>query len=216
MVSFVYHGESWFQHSSFPVSHLREIVIHSRAANSMDIDHVPWSSFSAFSFCPGMTPATFGDRPLKATNSSCLKDLKVPRAKKNKTGMNSYFILVWRKPACLSKLLTILVYSDYKKIKIKKKFVFKLGVSWKHKQTSGNPPASVSFQNQCCTIRNVVELQLKSMLFWKMCWWDEWWRWGKGASEEICLLNTERSAKLGAFSLTCNFYYNIFYHSSEL
>jgi len=62
------------------------------------------------------------------------------------------------------------------------------------------PPASVGFQNQCCTTGNAAELQLKC--YFERCIGEM--NDGGGIrmlQKEICLLNKQCSAKLEALSI---------------
>lgn len=205
--------ESWFPHRSF-LNFACEGHSHSWAAKTHTASLTLGNTHSLLEvsrlqpYAGHLSSLWWRQAYLRPQNPSCLKNLKVP--KKYKIGMNSYFTLVWWKPVCLSKFIC---HSGL--IRPQKKFK-----NWEFRgninRPSRNPPASVGLQNQCCTAGNAVTLQLE-MLFWKMYWWDEWWWWCQDASKgNLPFLNRKSSARLKAFSVTSNIFYNIFHRNSEL
>ena len=186
-------GEVSFTTVPFLVSHLREIGIPGLLSQWIYIASLTLGNTGSLQ-ASALTQAHLQPLPeislFKAINPSCLKNLKVPRVKKKKRiGTNSYFTLTGWKPVCLSKFTyhSGLIRPHKKKKKKKRKFHGNINKPFR------NTPASVGFQNQCCTTGNAVKLQLKKkkMLFWRMCWWDEWWWWGADASERNLSLKQE-------------------------
>lgn len=153
-------GEVSFTTVPFLVSHLREIGIPGLLSLWIYTASLTLGNTGSLQ-ASALTQAHLQPLPeiglFKAINPSCLKNLKVPRAekKKKRIGTNSYSSLTWWKPVCLSKFT---YHSGLIRPPKKKK-------NWKFhgniNKPFRNPPASVGYQNQCCTTGNAVKLQLK-------------------------------------------------------
>lgn len=95
-------GKVDFSLVPLPVSRLREKVIPGLLILWIYIEALPLGNTDSLIELLRLQPSSLGhlskllwrQAHLRPPNPSCLKNLKVPRAKKNKIGTNSYFTLV--------------------------------------------------------------------------------------------------------------------------
>lgn len=116
VIFFISMGRVDFSIVPFPISHLRETVIHSWAANSMGVHHILWLSFAGFSFHPGTSPTTYGYRPayLRPQTPAAWRISRSQPLKKPKLAWTPTLHWYDKSQHACQNLLTILVWLDHK------------------------------------------------------------------------------------------------------
>lgn len=154
-------GKVDFNIVPFPISHLRETVIHSWAANSMDMHHILWA-FQALLLPRHISNHLWIQAYLRPQTPAAWRISRSQELKNPKLAWPPTSLWYDKSQHTCPNVLTILVWLNHRKIN---KYVY-IVLNWEFhgniNKPSGNPPASVGFQNQWGMTGNAVGLQFKN------------------------------------------------------